>query len=313
MAVRQAPTPRPALGPPPNHEPPSPPTDRVVRVLNLLVGLDQGATVTEIAQQLGLNRSTCSAILATLEQRGWVTRHHARTYSLGDGLLSLAEAARSRLPILQPAASILERLTERTGYRATLSRADGEHLTIIAASGPSPAGGPSRGLGNRVPMHPPFGTAIAAWLPDADRARWMDRSDLTAQDRAELDRYLDAIRRNSFSARPFDPANQPALALIQDLVSTLGSVGDQSELREDLVRILHSHGGTGLTPEQLDAPGPLGISYLVAPVFEDGQPRYQLELHVLRGDVDRSERRRCIEQLLAAARELSERASASSA
>lgn len=286
-------------------EPASPPTDRVVRVLELLAEVD-GATVTEIAARLGLNRSTCSAILATLEQHGWVARRGTRTYGLGDGVLSLAEAVRTRLPILRAAAAVLDELTERTGCRSTLSRADGDHLTIIAAAGDSASGGPSRGIGNRVPLRPPFGTVLAAWWPEPERHRWMDRSDLDPADRAELEAYLDAVRRNGFGARQFDPANQPALALIQDLVATLGSSGDRSELREDLVRILHSHGGSGYTLDDLEAPGPLGISYLVAPVFDDGAPRYQLELHVLRGDVDRAERRRLVALLLDAARELSD-------
>jgi len=303
VAVRQTPDGAPADDE--RVEPASPPTDRVVRVLNLLVDVD-GATVTEIAARLGLNRSTCTAILSTLEQRGWVTRRGARVYGLGDGVLSLAEAVRTRLPILRSAAAVLDELTERTGCRSTLSRADGDHLTIIAAAGESARSGPNRGIGNRVPLRPPFGTVLAAWWPEAERTRWMDRSDLTAADRAELDAYLDAVRRNGFGARQFDPANQPALALIQDLVATLGGSGEQSDLREDLVRILHSHGGSGYTLDELDAPGPLGISYLVAPVFEDGAPRYQIELHVLRGDVDRDERRRYVELLLGAARELSD-------
>lgn len=286
-------------------EPASPPTDRVVRVLGLLAEVD-GATVTEIAARLGLNRSTCSAILTTLEQHGWVARRGTRLYALGDGVLSLAEAVRTRLPILRSAAAVLDELTERTGCRSTLSRADGDHLTVIAAAGESAAGGSSRGIGNRVPLRPPFGTVLAAWWTEGERRRWMDRSDLAPADRAALATYLDAVRQNGFGARQFDPANQRALALIQDLIASLGSSGDQSELREDLVRILQSHGGSGYTLDELDAPGPLGISYLVAPVFEDGAPRYQIELHVLRGDVDRDERRRFVELLLDAARELSD-------
>jgi DNA-binding IclR family transcriptional regulator len=288
---------------------PSPPTDRVVRVLRLLSERDDGASVTEVAEHLELNRATCTSILASLEQWGWVTRLHAaagasRRFGLGDGLLSIAEVARERLPVLDLAPAVLASLTDETGYRSTLSRSDGHHLTTIAAHGDRARTVPGSGVGNRMPLRPPFGVVIAAWSSDAERARWFERSDLPADERAQLAQFLDSVRRNGFAARRFDSANQPALSTIQQLIATLGDATEQSELREELVRLLLSYSGTGYTYDELDGPGQVDVSYLVVPVFERGLPRYQLELHVLRGAMARSEMRHCVDLLLAAAKEL---------
>lgn len=282
-------------------EPPSPPTDRVVRVLSALAGDAAGSTVTELAEALGLNRATCAAILASLEQWGWVARQGARRYGLGDGLLGITDAVRTRLPVLATADEVLAQLTETTGYRSTLSRVDGEHLTTIAACGDRGRTDPGSGIGTRVPMRPPFGTVIAAWWSPDERRRWMDRSDLTAEDRHQLEGFLDAMRANGFGARRFDAANQPALSTIQDLVGTLGDSKAEVELRGELMRLLRSYSGTVYSYDELRGPGTLGVSYLVAPVFEQQDARYQLELHVLRGAIDREEIRRLVDLLLDAA------------
>jgi DNA-binding IclR family transcriptional regulator len=273
-------------------------------VLRLLTEHDGAPTVTEIADDLDLNRATCASILASLEQWGWVTRLDARRFGLGDGLVSVAEAARSRLPVLDTAPAVLASLTEATGFRSTLSRSDGHHLTTIAAHGDRARTVPGSGVGSRMPLRPPFGVVIAAWSTDDERARWFARSELPDEERERLVVFLDSVRRAGFAARRFDSANQPALATIQQLVATLGDTHEQAELREELVRLLMSYSGTGYTYDELDGPGSLGVSYLVVPVFERGLPRYQLELHVLRGEMPRSEMRRCVDLLLAAAKEL---------
>src|SRR5690606_14293918 len=154
------------------------------------------------------------------------------------------------------------------------------------------------GIGQRMPLRPPFGTVIAAWWPDAERERWMERSDLGADDRRQLGRFLESIRDNGFGARRFDSANQPALSTIQELVTTLGDSKEQAELRGELVRLLRSYSGTAYTYDELHGTGTIGVSYLVAPVFEGARPRYQLELHVLRGAIERDELRRCVDLLL---------------
>jgi hypothetical protein len=129
----------------------------------------------------------------------------------------------------------------------------------------------------------------------------MDRSDLTAEDRHQLEGFLDAMRANGFGARRFDAANQPALSTIQDLVGTLGDSKAEVELRGELMRLLRSYSGTVYSYDELRGPGTLGVSYLVAPVFEQQDARYQLELHVLRGAIDREEIRRLVDLLLDAA------------
>ncbi len=48
----------------------SPPTDRVVAVIELLAGRDEACTIAEVADALGLSRSTVGAVLGSLDAHG---------------------------------------------------------------------------------------------------------------------------------------------------------------------------------------------------------------------------------------------------
>jgi predicted transcriptional regulator len=51
----------------------SPPTERVVAIVEMLVGTGSPMSVSEVTEYLGLTRSTCAAILDTLEHFQWAS------------------------------------------------------------------------------------------------------------------------------------------------------------------------------------------------------------------------------------------------
>ena len=65
---------------------PSPQTDRVVAVIELLSSGDEGATMTEIARHLSINPATCVHVMAALTSAGVVVREPDRRYHLGPAL-----------------------------------------------------------------------------------------------------------------------------------------------------------------------------------------------------------------------------------
>ncbi|MEV7005156.1 IclR family transcriptional regulator [Streptosporangium sp. NPDC051022] len=74
---------------------------RAIRVLELLASAPDGLTLTEVARALEMPPSSALAICTTLRQEGLANRTRDRRYTLGPGILSLAEKyARGGLPAL---------------------------------------------------------------------------------------------------------------------------------------------------------------------------------------------------------------------
>jgi IclR family acetate operon transcriptional repressor len=105
-------------------------------LLDELYESEQGLGVNELARRIGVNASTASRLLATLESAGMVQRDGQGPYRLGLTLVTLADRALARLDLQTLARPVLVVLMERTGETATLSL-PGEHEAITVDSIPS--------------------------------------------------------------------------------------------------------------------------------------------------------------------------------
>ena len=111
----------------------------VARALALLEELrisERGLGVNELARRIGVNASTASRLLATLESAGMVQRNDQGPYRLGLGLVSLADRVLARLDIQALARPLLVELMEQSGETSTLS-VPGEREAITVDSVPS--------------------------------------------------------------------------------------------------------------------------------------------------------------------------------
>src|SRR5947209_3310535 len=111
----------------------------VARALSLLEELrdsERGLGVNELARRIGVNASTASRLLATLETAGMVQRDGQGPYRLGLGLVSLADRALARLDVQALSRPVLVELMEQSGETATLS-VPGEREAITVDSVPS--------------------------------------------------------------------------------------------------------------------------------------------------------------------------------
>src|SRR2546429_3200494 len=100
------------------------PVASVVRALSLLAELsksEEGLGVNELARRIGVNASTASRLLATLEAAGIVQRDGQGPFRLGLHLVTLAEHVLSRLDLQTLARPLLFQLMELTGETSTLS------------------------------------------------------------------------------------------------------------------------------------------------------------------------------------------------
>jgi DNA-binding IclR family transcriptional regulator len=109
---------------------------RAVEVIDVLAEHPQGLGVNELARRIGVNASTTSRLLATLERGGLVEREPGGPYRLGLRLVALADAVLDGLDVRDLARPVLRSLVDRTGETATLSvPGAGEAVTIDFIAG----------------------------------------------------------------------------------------------------------------------------------------------------------------------------------
>lgn len=88
--------------------------------------------VTEIANRVGMHKSTVSRILATFEQEGLVERDpDSRRFRLGLGLIAVAGPLLAELEERRVAYPVLRELTERTGETSALMMWEGNESICV--------------------------------------------------------------------------------------------------------------------------------------------------------------------------------------
>jgi IclR family acetate operon transcriptional repressor len=111
---------------------------RALAVLDALSENPDGLGVNELGRRIGVNASTASRLLATLEAGGLVEREPGAPYRLGLGLVALADGVLARLDVRERARPHLHAIVTETGETATLSIPGGrEAVTVDFVAGAS--------------------------------------------------------------------------------------------------------------------------------------------------------------------------------
>lgn len=203
------------LGPPSGRgQDPSPPTKRVVGVIQLLAGASAGpATLTEICRELGISRSTGHAILATLCACDWVWRDPlSGRFSLGNGFPRVPAVDE---PMSRTLREPLRELCSALGMAACISEVSGGQIAVIESAAPD--GGRSQvQAGQRVPFVAPFGREFVAWAPAGARRAWLEGAGpVNDVYRARMPKVLDEITRRGYGIeRLSDPLLKVYAALL---------------------------------------------------------------------------------------------------
>ena len=105
--------------------------ERALAVLDVLAASPDGLGVGEVARRIGVNASSASRLLGTLERGDVVQREASGRYRLGLHLVALADGVLARLDVRELARPLLRRLAGQTGESATLSvPAGSEAITV---------------------------------------------------------------------------------------------------------------------------------------------------------------------------------------
>lgn len=238
---------------------PSPPTQRVVRVVELLSRHPAARlSLAQIVREAKLSRATAHAVLTQLTADGWTVRDDNGNYGLGSGLVTLARRTEAAFPLRALAAEPLRALAEHVGAPVFLAERDGETITITEVLG-TPSVAWIR-LGLRLPVRPPICREFVAWAAEPERQRWLAAAEDTTRER--LRTVLDAVRDRGYSVERL--ADESARML--DMLASLRDSPVTDSVRSTLGDVLAELITIDYLPDELGAAN--AVVTVAAPVFD---------------------------------------------
>ncbi|WP_267130332.1 MarR family transcriptional regulator [Gordonia spumicola] len=261
----------------------------MIDTLELLSDATEPRTIAQIADALGISRPTMSAILAELDDAGWIVRDASRGYRLGAAAAGLSRGGPADLSaVTSDVLAVIEELADATGCGATLSRFSTGRMTVVAKVHSRSRPVPGLGLGQSLATGYPAGAAVMAGRDLAEQTAWTQATGVAA---AKRRRVLDVVHELGYAA--YRPASTDA-SLIESLADLLGAVGPMlidPGVRRSATRQLAELSSRAYRLDDLDTDEPLPLSYLAAPVARSGVVDVELQLGVLRSAVTADDRR----------------------
>jgi DNA-binding IclR family transcriptional regulator len=244
----------------------SPPTDRVVRVLDFLAArADQRFGVSELARRLDLSKPTCLGIVTSLCDAGYLVRDpDDKTYRLGPSLITLGHKAQESMRVSPAARDQLRQLSERFGVTAALSGVIDDRITLLDLVSPA-AARPGVEIGQSYPFAPPVGLMFVLW-DDQALAEWLAKEPTLPlrTPTHRLDRVVATCRAGGYLVERQTPAGRRLYSLMAGMSSEL-----PDELRALLGELVSDVGErVYLTDETSGGRARHDISVISAPVFD---------------------------------------------
>lgn len=179
--------------------------DRAVTVLEILARRGT-AGVSEVAEEIGVHKSTAFRLLAALEDHALVRQTEERGhYELGFGVLRLANSIPGRLDLVQQARPVMDDLADEVDETANIAVLRQGFVVNLGQSVGRSAVAAHNWIGELTPPHATSsGKVLLAALAPKDRRKMtkhLDRfTDRTITTRAALDEELRAVERDGYSS-----------------------------------------------------------------------------------------------------------------
>lgn len=246
----------------------SPPTERVVAILDYLAGRpEERLGVSELARRLGLSKPTCLGIATSLTEAGYLVRDAAdKTYRLGPSLITLGHRAQESLRVSPAAREELRRLSERFGVSAGLSAVIDDRITLLDLVAPAGAT-PGVDVGQSYPFAPPVGLMFVLWDDEAVR-NWLAMEPTvplhaSRTDPDRLHRVIERCRADGYLVERLTPGGRRLYSLLAGMSSTM-----PDELRALLGELVSDIGERVYLREEKPGRRRHDISVISAPVFD---------------------------------------------
>ncbi|TDZ76537.1 IclR helix-turn-helix domain protein [Mycobacteroides salmoniphilum] len=276
----------------------SPPTVRVVRIMEMLTAATQPKSLSEIAATTGISRATATAVVNELEAAGWVARDDELRYRVG---LALPRAVEATMP--HEIQDVLARIAGTAQAGATVSRISAKTLTIVAKAHAGRRAVAGFAVGQSIPLAFPAGSAVMPWRSPDERAQWLGTARGLSVRSGQ--RLVQQVSDCGYVVYRPDHDDTGMVDLLSDLLGSVGSEVMEAALRERLLRQLSRLTSRPYSRDELTSDEVLPISYLAAPIFEGADAAYELQLGPLLPSATRREREVLITTLTRGARELS--------
>ena len=224
---------------------------RALALLDEVARSDAGLGVNELARRIGVNASTASRLLATLEEAGFVERVSDGPYRLGLKLVALSDRVLGQLDVRERARPWLTWLVEETGETATLSvPGGGEAITVDFVPSSSSVVSMAR-VGRPSIAHATaagkvmlaFGSSGDSGAPAGELAALTDR---TITDPRALAAELEDVRASGIAEAvgerepDLNALAAPVIGREDQLVAILGLQGPAARLPASTRRALHA-------------------------------------------------------------------------
>ena len=180
--------------------------DRALFLLETIAEAGGETTLTDVATRTGLNISTCHHLLATLIQRGFVTKVAGRRlYALGARILYLGHAC-LQVDLPRRAQPYMEAINLATGETVHLAVLQGDAVVTLAVREARHAVRVDTGRTGKIegPHATSIGKAILAWLPEDEMRRILAHGmkRYTENTITEFPAFLESmrhVRRNGYA------------------------------------------------------------------------------------------------------------------
>jgi IclR family acetate operon transcriptional repressor len=209
---------------------------------------DSGLGVNELARRIGVNASTASRLLATLEDAGLVERSPGGPYRLGLRLVALSDRVLGQLDVRERARPWLTWLVDETGETATLSvPGGGEAITVDFVPSSSSVVSMARVGRPSVAHATAAGKVMLAFgSPDGPAAELVAFTERTITDPTALAAELEAVRASGIAEAvgerepDLNALAAPVIGRGGELVAILGLQGPATRLPANTRRALRA-------------------------------------------------------------------------
>lgn len=173
----------------------------------LLVASRRSIGVTELAAELGIDKSTASRVLATLHEANMVERQQdTLRYGLGPAILHMYERYHRNLSVLAVARPVMERLATEIRESVHLGVLANDQAVVVDQVLSDSRLVVNAQVGGREPLHcSSVGKCLLAFAPDELRDSLLSglsfeaRTDNTITDLPRLERELDRVRHLGYA------------------------------------------------------------------------------------------------------------------
>lgn len=191
---------------------------RALRLLEAVAGSRSAAGLQELADRVGLSKSTAYRLLRVLQEEAYVVRVDSGGYRIGGRMVGLAAEVLPRADVFAGARPVLGELAELSGETATLHLRAGDEAVIVLGVESDYELRRAARLGSATALHRGCsGRVILAHLPAVEVAAIVRRAGEEV-DAAELHGALSQARAAGFALS--HGANYPGLLGIAAPVST---------------------------------------------------------------------------------------------